>query len=207
MNEIVVSNFNYGDLAPEAATIAMDAASTIRKRVIRQFEEALPHGVFGKWLNTEFGWAERTAQNYMRAAETFGDNRNVAVLPSRLLYRLQAPSVPPELRDDVLQRAEQGERFTEADVGRLLRNAAAHRKMTLAEARISAKQRRRNRKWKVEREAQIEAAEKAAALVHECMPAVFDNLVALLEQTTSRHFVHFIQALKRQRPVVEGSAL
>jgi hypothetical protein len=34
-------------------------------------KEALPHGQFLPWLRAEFGWAERTARNFMAVAEQF----------------------------------------------------------------------------------------------------------------------------------------
>ena len=35
-------------------------------------KNALPHGRFGPWLKAEFGWTERTAQNFMNVAGQFG---------------------------------------------------------------------------------------------------------------------------------------
>jgi len=65
-------------------------------------KEVLPHGEFGEWLAAEFGWAERTAQNYMRATEAFGENpQRVADLPLRSLYTLAAQ--PPSARNRVLE--------------------------------------------------------------------------------------------------------
>jgi hypothetical protein len=34
-------------------------------------KDALGHGRFSKWLQGEFGWTDRTARNYLRAAEVF----------------------------------------------------------------------------------------------------------------------------------------
>ena len=85
MGAILVRNFDYDTLAPDIASMAAAAAAEIRTSTRRQITEviaagklllevkaALPHGAFGKWLEAEFGWTERTAQNYMRAAETYG---------------------------------------------------------------------------------------------------------------------------------------
>lgn len=51
------------------------------------------HGQFGDWLKREFGWAERTAQNYMNAARAFDElaarecpPEAIALLPPTTLY-------------------------------------------------------------------------------------------------------------------------
>jgi hypothetical protein len=47
----------------------------------------LPHGQFGPWLATEFGWTERTAQRFMRAVEVFGSKADtVSVLEPTAIY-------------------------------------------------------------------------------------------------------------------------
>ena len=87
MGAILVRNFDYATLSPDVASMAAAAAAAIRTSTRLQITEviasgrrllevkvALPHGAFGKWLEAEFGWTERTAQNYMRAAETYGSN-------------------------------------------------------------------------------------------------------------------------------------
>lgn len=54
----------------------------------------LEHGLFLGWIETEFKWSERTAQNYMRVAKEWGDveSATVADLPPKLLYDLSAKS-------------------------------------------------------------------------------------------------------------------
>lgn len=81
----------------------------IGQKLIR-VKETLPHGEFGKWLDSEFGWTDRTAQNFMRVYQMF-KNENFSDLnfaPSAL-YLLAAPSTPEEARTEILQRAENGE--------------------------------------------------------------------------------------------------
>lgn len=48
----------------------------------------LRHGFFGKWLDTEFGLSERTAQNYMKAAQLVGESATLADFPLSRLYGL-----------------------------------------------------------------------------------------------------------------------
>ena len=69
------------------------AADRIRERVKKTVEdiievgndllavkEALPHGQFLPWLRAEFGWSERSAQNFMSVAEQF-KSAKIADLP------------------------------------------------------------------------------------------------------------------------------
>lgn len=72
----------------------------------------LGHGLFGAWLHSEFEWSERTAQNFMTVAEVFESATVADSIPSKALYLLAAPSTPESARNEVLERATQGERIT-----------------------------------------------------------------------------------------------
>ena len=80
--ELVVVGFNYDLLETKLADKVRTAADRIRERVQKTVEdiieigndllaikEALPHGQFLPWLRAEFGWSERSAQNFMSVAE------------------------------------------------------------------------------------------------------------------------------------------
>ena len=102
------TGFDYADLDSSMADRLKEAAEEIRACQRRQslsivkigiklisVKTSLDHGHFGSWLRQEFGWSERTAQNYMRAAEVFETkSETVAYLPASLIYRLAAPSTP-----------------------------------------------------------------------------------------------------------------
>jgi hypothetical protein len=67
-------------------------------------KELLSHGSFGPWLEAEFGLSHRSATQFMRAADRFGNRLEaVASLPSGVLLELASPSVPEELVDEVLE--------------------------------------------------------------------------------------------------------
>jgi len=85
--ELVVVGFNYELLETKVAEQARSSAERIRQKVQKTIEdiievgqelvvvkEAVGHGHFGPWLRAEFGWTERTAQNFMSVAERFGGN-------------------------------------------------------------------------------------------------------------------------------------
>jgi hypothetical protein len=70
-------------------------------------------------LEHEFGWSERTAQNFVRVFElqqTKSANFADLSVPLSALYLLAAPSTSEEACDEILQRAQAGERLSFRDV-------------------------------------------------------------------------------------------
>jgi hypothetical protein len=131
---------------------------------------ALPHGAFGKWLDTEFGWTPRTAENYMRAAETYGSNTKcVSDLPPKT-------SAAGAHRSRVrlgrhLQHGRKGERPTELVVKTMISEAKwkrdEERRETAEQAERAKRSLRSSKKYRermaAEREAAQAEAEKRAA--------------------------------------------
>jgi gas vesicle protein len=124
--ELVVVGFNYDLLETKIADKVRSAADRIRERIKKTVEdiievgndlmavkEALPHGQFLPWLRAEFGWSERSAQNFMSVAEKF-KSAKIADLPIQpsAAYLLAAPSVPNEARAKAVEKAEAGEEIT-----------------------------------------------------------------------------------------------
>jgi hypothetical protein len=136
----VVVGFNYDLLETKVAEQVRSSADRIRERVKKTVEdiievgndllavkEALEHGQFGPWLKAEFGWSERTAQNFMsvfgwseRTAQNFMSvaerfkSAKFAELPIQpsAAYLLAAPAVPDEARQVAIEKAEAGEEIT-----------------------------------------------------------------------------------------------
>jgi hypothetical protein len=80
---------------------------------LRKIRDRLGHGLFGQWLEAEFGWTARTAQNYMAAAAAFGSKcETVSYLPPACIYKLAAPSTPIETRNEIVRRIEAGENIS-----------------------------------------------------------------------------------------------
>jgi hypothetical protein len=65
-------------------------------RRLTDAKRRLGHGRFLVWLAAEFGWSERTAENFMRVYVLRGKFANFADLdvPLSALYLLAAPSTP-----------------------------------------------------------------------------------------------------------------
>jgi hypothetical protein len=117
--ELVVIGFNYDLLETKLADKVRSAADRIRERVKKTVEniievgndllavrETLPHGQFLPWLRAEFGWSERSAQNFMSVAEQF-KSAKIADLPIQpsAAHLLAAPSVPDEAREKAVEKA------------------------------------------------------------------------------------------------------
>lgn len=78
-----------------------------------EVKERLEHGRFESWVKTEFEWALRTANRFISVAKNF-KSANLADLPiaPSALYELAAPSTPEEVRQEVVKRAQRGEKIT-----------------------------------------------------------------------------------------------
>ncbi len=126
--ELVVLGFDYSPLEAQVAERLRASAETIRQQVRNTLEcaikigqellavkEALAHGQFLPWLKAEFGWSERTAQNFMSVAERF-KSAIIADLPIQptAAYLLAAPAVPDQAREVAIEKAKAGEQITVA---------------------------------------------------------------------------------------------
>jgi hypothetical protein len=119
--------FDYSPLEAGTAEKVRASANRIRQAVKRTIDDiievgtellsvkdALPHGQFIPWVRAEFGWTERTAQNFMAVSERFGKNEMISQMQIEptAAYLLAAPSAPDEAREAAIKRAESGERIT-----------------------------------------------------------------------------------------------
>ncbi|MEM9163676.1 MAG: DUF3102 domain-containing protein [Cyanobacteria bacterium P01_F01_bin.4] len=136
----ITALFDYDSLEATQRSIIQQRTGEIRERLRRSAQDVweigqkladvrsrLKYGQFLTWLKVEFGWSQRTAYNFIKVYETFGDRfANLAKvdIATSLLYQLASPSVPDDLRDQVLQAAEQGQKIT----AKSLRSAIKKRK-------------------------------------------------------------------------------
>ena len=120
--------FDYDSLEQDHRLVIQEHTGEIRKRLRRSAQDVweigqrlsdvrsrLKYGQFLAWLKAEFGWSQRTAYNFINVYETFGDRfAKLATvdIATSVLYQLAAPSVPEELRTQVLEAAEAGEKIT-----------------------------------------------------------------------------------------------
>lgn len=118
-----INQFNYSSL-DESLSIYLRQQTEIIKKLLRRtaqdvvdignslidVKNKLEHGQFSSWLELEFSWSVRTAQRFMRVAETFkSDNlSDLDIVPSAL-YELSAPSISETASREAIERAKQGE--------------------------------------------------------------------------------------------------
>lgn len=124
------SGFDYNSLENETRVIVEQRTHEIKILVrnsaqhiidigqkLADVRKLLSHnkqGGFEKWLKAEFGWSWRTAYNYIKVWESFGNLANFArldIAPSAL-YLLAAPSTPEAARTRALALAEEGVQIT-----------------------------------------------------------------------------------------------
>jgi N6-adenosine-specific RNA methylase IME4 len=102
-------------------------------RRLAECKERCGHGNWLPWLETEFGWTDRTALNFMRMYEDSLKSETVSdlPLPMRSLYLLVAPSTPQSARTEVKDRAEVGKRLKHSEVQAII---AGHSPAAVREA-------------------------------------------------------------------------
>jgi len=89
---------------------------------LREAKKLVEHGDWAGWLEKEFGWSADTALNFMRVYD-LSESRNfrdLNIAPSAL-YLLAAPSTPPAVKDEIIERAEAGEKITVKTTKELLK--------------------------------------------------------------------------------------
>jgi hypothetical protein len=160
----VSAQFDYSALNAEAAALAKTTAHKIKLHQQRtsaeiieigteliSVQKAIGHGHFGRWLEAEFGWTDRTARNYMRAAERFGaKSETISVLPQTTIYLLAAKSTPDAIVGEVIGKLEAGETV---DPGQIEDQVLTARKEAKEEKKRQVqKQARGSRKARLERE-------------------------------------------------------
>lgn len=83
-------------------------------KVGRELLEAkadLGHGKFLPWVRSEFGWSERTVQNFMNAASAASRYPQFESLPRTAQALLGMKNTPESVREAIRHRLDQGERI------------------------------------------------------------------------------------------------
>ena len=90
---------------------AGDAAPIVRALTV---PAALGHGLFGAWLESEFGWNQKTAERFMQVTDRFKNRQIVEIAPSAL-YLLASNSTPEDVRIEFTDLAAAGQRGQNAE--------------------------------------------------------------------------------------------
>lgn len=110
---------------------------------LTEVRSQLKHGQFDAWLKAEFGWSRRTAYNFISVYETFQEHANFAQIDiaTSALYLISAPSTAPEIRNEMIERAQNGEKITHQALKQAIKahkeaqantESAAHQKVRMA---------------------------------------------------------------------------
>lgn len=122
----------------------------IGRRLI-QAKEMLPHGQWGRWLEKEVEFSDRTARNFMRAAREFSNWQAISDLPPTKIFALL--DVPADEREQFIHKPHQlptGETKTVSE-------------MTTRELQEAIKARKAAEKAALEAQARAEEAERKLA--------------------------------------------
>ncbi|MEG4005572.1 DUF3102 domain-containing protein [Microcoleus sp. Pol11C1] len=132
----LVITFDYEILESQERIVVQQRTGEIKERLQRSAQDIweigqkladvrshLKHGQFDVWLKAEFGWSRRTAYNFINVYEAFPERANFAQIniATSALYLLAAPSTSQELRDEVLQRAKEGEPVTYKEIRQVIK--------------------------------------------------------------------------------------
>lgn len=142
MNKVIDVGFDYSALDANDRDEVREAGVRIRLRMSRTVEDIIEigrdlirvkdkigHGGFLRWIETEFGMGQSSADRFIQTAKRFGDKLpTVGNLAPSVLYALASPSTPDEIVDEVVERSAAGEAVTRDDVKALKDEWAAERK-------------------------------------------------------------------------------
>lgn len=139
-----------------------DTAATIRKldnemmnagieigRALLKVKAEVGHGRFGSWLKSEVRYTDRTAQNYMNVARSFGDKPAiVSKLPKTITYKLA--SMPDDKRNEIVGKIKDPEnppmkdiKERVANVEHEVRQAKMKQEMKDKEAKLTSAERKK----------------------------------------------------------------
>jgi hypothetical protein len=112
--QAVVDNEQVQRITGEIRVLVKRTAGDIVEIGLRLIEVKiiLGHGLFGDWLQAEFGWTHQTANNFMTVANRFGQNPKFLEFPPSVLYLLASNDVPQAALDNVLNCSDAGEHIT-----------------------------------------------------------------------------------------------
>jgi hypothetical protein len=158
-----------------AGVIAMGKQLAIAKR-------KLGHGYFLQWISAEFCLSDRTAENYIRAAEWCADKfETVSNLQPAAVYLLASSRTPESAKQDVMTRLQKGEEVTVGAVRVLVRHARAREKLEPREAELSPRTKRRHQRAREEARGLKETAERQRELDRQNAEAAANEIVQLLQ--------------------------
>ncbi|MGO9049931.1 MAG: DUF3102 domain-containing protein [Xanthobacteraceae bacterium] len=111
-------------------------------RRLTECKEIAGHGRWSIWLDEEFGWSHSTALNFMsvfQVAQSKNVNFANLKLPLSALYLLAAPNTPPAVQDEFIERAQNGDVISLAEVKQAITSAEIGKAVSISTNRHEAK--------------------------------------------------------------------
>ncbi len=119
-------NFEYSILEAQTLRVVQQRTNEIKTLMRRnsqdiidigqkliEVKQHLGHGNFRNWLEFEFNWSISAATKFMQVAEQFKCvNFTHLNITASTLYLIAAPSTPKGVREEVLERASNGENIS-----------------------------------------------------------------------------------------------
>ena len=133
-----ITNFNYQVLDSQKRTEIEEATAAIRERLrkaaqdiweigkmLNDVQSKLQRGQFDEWIEAEFDWSRRTAYKFISVYKRFDNTVNLEEIniATSALYLLAAESTPEEIREDFIQKAQEGEKVTHQEVLKIVKKA------------------------------------------------------------------------------------
>ena len=146
----------------------------------------------------------RTAQRYMSAAAVLGDKSDiVSFLPPTTIYQLAAPSMPPPVREEIVERME-NERLAPATVEKIVREAKdetrrqrALAKMSAAERKAAERKAKRSRATREQREAEAQRRQQEWEADEQRRERATTEVAELIKSRMGDDLPRFVSLLKR----------
>ena len=134
----IATKFNYEALEFQQRTEIEEATAAIRERLrkvaqdiweigrmLSEVQSKLQRGQFDEWIKTEFDWSRRMAYKFISVYKRFDRRINLEEIniATSALYLLAAESTPKEIREEFIQKAQQGEKVTHQEVLKVVKEA------------------------------------------------------------------------------------
>ena len=134
MNEIQTTNFDFSEIADltlRGRVIDRDIRFESEKKIVEgglvnmgklltEQKADLGHGLWMKWLEAK-GISQSSAKRLMQISEKFSNRPHVGDLGIRVLSLLAQDNTPESAREEVIAKAENGEKVTYADAQELVK--------------------------------------------------------------------------------------
>ena len=133
-----ITKFNYHDLDSQQRTEVEQATAAIKERLrkaaqdiweigkmLSDVQSKLQRGQFDDWIETEFDWSRRTAYKFISVYKRFNRDINLEEIniATSALYLLAAESTPEDIRQEFIQKAQEGKKVTHQQVLKVVKQA------------------------------------------------------------------------------------